>query len=101
VRTAQVEDDLIVLPQLLEKPADWLVTTCSRGIAKDFLNGMLAVDPGEDPLLRRIDRQSEVGIGMRRVDQNSREPGWRLVADAEGPRQAKWYPAAPRIAVES
>src|SRR5215831_19791251 len=38
---------------------------------------------------------------MRRVDQNSRETGWRLVADAEGPRQTKWYPAAPRIAVES
>src|SRR5215472_4506877 len=57
VCAAPVEDDLIVLPELLEKPTGVLGTTCSRSFPHDFLNGVRAVDCGEDPLQCRINRK--------------------------------------------
>src|SRR5262249_3638898 len=86
VCAARVEDDLIVLPELLEKPTGVLGTTCSRSFPHDFLNGVRAVDCGEDPLQCRINRKGEIGVGVGPIDQHGRKAGWYPLADAEGPR---------------
>src|SRR5215469_2104785 len=83
---ARVEDDLVVLPELLEKPTGVLGTTCSRSFPHDFLNGVRAVDCGEDPLQCRINRKGEIGVGVGPIDQHGRKAGWYPLADAEGPR---------------
>jgi hypothetical protein len=67
VRVCRVEHDLVVLPELLDKPAGLLFATGSHRGPQDVIDRAVAVDSGEDPLLCRIDGKSEVGIGVGRV----------------------------------
>src|SRR5262249_50395195 len=44
VRARRVEHDLIVLPELLDKPAGLLITTPSRSVPKDLVDRAIAID---------------------------------------------------------
>jgi hypothetical protein len=81
---SQVEHDLIVLPELLDKPAGPLITR-PCGIPQDLVDRAVAVDCGEDSLLCRIDRKGKVGVCVGPVDieralsPHHRRPGWTSI----------------------
>jgi len=73
LRASGIEIDLIVIPQPLDEPANPLGSIRSRRALYIYIyifDRALAVDGGKDARLGRIDREREVGIGMRSIDQN-------------------------------
>src|SRR5262249_43960344 len=100
VRARRVKDDLIVFPELLHELARRFFTSRCRSTPHDLVDRVLAVDCGEGSLLRRIDRQGEVGEGMCPIYQNGRKTGRHPVANTQDPRQVDGNVAAPGIAVE-
>ena len=69
-RPFRVEYDEIVLPEPLEKLAALLVA--HRGALQDLAGRALAVDCLKNPLLRGVDEEREVWIGVARIDEHGR-----------------------------
>jgi hypothetical protein len=65
VRACRVEHDLIVFPELLDKPAGLFITILSRGALQDLIYRAFAVDCSVDALLRGVDWEREVRIDVR------------------------------------
>ena len=63
----RVEHDLVVPPQPLEQRA----AEVAIGGADDVADAALAIDGVEQALLLRVDRQVDVAMGVRAVDQHA------------------------------
>src|SRR6516164_3238432 len=100
VRGCRVEYDLIVLPELLDKPAGLPIANCSRGVPQYLADRAFAVDCGEDSLLNGIDGEGEVGVGVSPIDQDGHRAGGHPIAYAQGPRQTQRNASPPGVAVE-
>ena len=85
VCACRIEHNLVVLPKLLDKSVGLLITSRSRA-PQDLIDRAAAVDCGQYSLLRHIDREGEVGIGVGPVDEDRRKTGRRPVANAQSPR---------------
>jgi len=65
-----------------------------------LIDSSVAVDCGEDTLLRRIDGESEVGVGVCPVEQNGHGAGRHSVPDAKCPWQTQRNVVPPGITAE-
>ncbi len=70
IAVRRVQYDLIVLPEPLEKLLGFIVAHSPRHRLQDLIDRAFAVDRGVYLLLRRVDRESEVGVGVGAVDQD-------------------------------
>src|SRR5215472_10884297 len=70
VRSGRVEHDLIVFPELLDKPPHQLIATRACGAPQDLSDRSFAVNCGEDPLLSRVYGKGEVRICVGPIDED-------------------------------
>jgi hypothetical protein len=93
---AGVEDDLIPAPELLEKRARTLKIRRA-----DLRDRALSVDRVEQPLLRRIDRQIQIGVGVIAIDEHRGRSRRQPIAHGNRVGEAYRRVIEPGVALEA